>query len=173
MRYPRDTRESRMPEQALILIADDSEDDIMVIRRAFENAFIPNPLYAVKSGEEVLAYLKGEGRYTNRDEYPLPDLLLLDLKMPGMDGFDVLRWIRQQPGLGAMRIVVLTASDHIRDVNQAYQLGANSFMVKPQDFDNYVTVGKTLATYWLRQSKAPETSREPKQTDTPPRSTSR
>ena len=156
-----------MPERALILIADDSEDDITVIRRAFKQAFVPNPLYAVKSGEEVVAYLKGQGRYSNRDEYPLPDLLLLDLKMPGMDGFDVLRWIRQQPGLSALRIVVLTGSDHIRDVNQAYQLGANSFMVKPGDFENYVAVGKTLATYWLRQSKAPETSREPREDQAP------
>jgi CheY-like chemotaxis protein len=156
-----------MPERALILIADDSDDDITVIRRALKRASVPNPLFAVKSGEEVIAYLKGEGRYSNRDEYPLPDLLLLDLKMPGIDGFDVLRWIRQQPGLSSMRIVVLTASDHMRDVNLAYQLGANSFMVKPGDFENYVELGKTLATYWLRQSKAPETSRQPKQTQTP------
>jgi CheY-like chemotaxis protein len=152
-----------MAEQALILIADDSDDDILVIRRAFEKAYVLNPLYAVKSGEEVISYLRGEGRYSNRDEYPLPDLLLLDLKMPGLDGFEVLRWIRQQQTLSAMRVVVLTASDHIRDVNQAYQLGANSFMVKPGDFENYVAVGKTLATYWLRQSKAPEIAREPKE----------
>src|SRR2546427_8788669 len=105
-----DTEARRMPERALILIADDSEDDIMVIRRAFQKAFIPNPLYAVKSGGEAIAYFKGEGPYSNRDEYPLPDLLLLDLKMPGIDGFEVLRWIRQQPTLSATRVVVLTGS---------------------------------------------------------------
>jgi len=155
-----------MSERALILIADDSEDDITVIRKAFQKAFIPNPLYAVKSGEEAIAYFKGEGLYSNRDEYPLPDLLLLDLKMPGIDGFDVLRWIRQQPTLSATRVVVLTGSDHIRDVNQAYQLGANSFMVKPGDFENYMEIGKSLEKYWLRQSKAPETSRETKERET-------
>ena len=149
-----------MPERAVILIADDSDDDIQIIRKAFEKAFVPNPFYAVKSGEEVLDYLQGRGRYAIRQEYPLPDLLLLDLKMPGMDGFEVLRWIRQQPSLSALRVVVLTSSDHIRDVNQAYQLGANSFMVKPTDFENYVAVSKSLQTYWLQQSQTPEISRE-------------
>jgi CheY-like chemotaxis protein len=151
-----------MPERALILIVDDSDDDITVVRKAFQKAYIPNPIYAVKCGEEAIAYFKGEGRYSNRDEYPLPDLLLLDLKMPGIDGFEVLRWIRQQPTLSATRVVVLTGSDHIRDVNQAYQLGTNSFMVKPGDFENYIELGKSLGKYWLHQSKAPEISREPK-----------
>jgi DNA-binding NarL/FixJ family response regulator len=80
-----------------------------------------------------------------------------------MDGFEVLRWIRHQPGLNSLRVVVLTSSDHIRDVNQAYQLGANSFMVKPTDFQNYVEVGKTLQTYWLKHSQAPQISRDAQQ----------
>src|SRR4029079_2071350 len=84
-----------MPERALILIADDSEDDITVIRKAFEKAHVPNPVYSVKSGQEAIAYLQGKGRYSLRDEYPLPDILLLDLAMPGTDGFEVLQWIRE------------------------------------------------------------------------------
>ena len=117
-------------------------------------------------GEAAIAYLLGSDPYHDRRKHPLPDLLLLDLKMPGIDGFEVLTWIRQQPGLSSLRVVVLTASDHIRDVNQAYQLGANSFMVKPSDFQNFVEFGKSIQTYWLRQSKAPETSRQPR-TKTP------
>src|SRR5204863_7172656 len=117
---------------------DDSEEDILLIRKAFEKALILNPIYAVKSGEEAISYLQGKGAYSNRDEYPLPDLLLLDLKMPGVDGFQVLRWIRQDPGLRLLRVLVFTSSDQLRDVNQAYQLGANSFMVKPADFQNFV-----------------------------------
>src|SRR4051794_11200760 len=110
----------RMPEQSLILLADDCPEDIFIIREAFERAHVANPIYSVSSGEEAISYLKGEGLYSNRVEYPLPDLLLLDLKMPRVDGFDVLRWIRQHSGLGLMRVVVLTSSDQLQDVNEAY-----------------------------------------------------
>jgi CheY-like chemotaxis protein len=154
-----------MPEQAVILLAEDREDDILLIRRAFEKAFINNPLQVVRDGEEALAYLKGEGKYSNRSEYPLPDLMLLDLKMPRMDGFEVLEWIRRQPGLETLRIIVLTASTQMRDVNCAYRLGANSFMVKPMDFEDIVHLGKTLTTYWLKLSKTPEISRARRRRD--------
>ena len=87
-----------MPDQAVILLAEDSEDDILLIRKAFARVFINNPLHVVRDGVETIACLKGEAKYSNRDEYPLPDLMLLDLKMPELDGFEVLKWIRQQPG---------------------------------------------------------------------------
>ena len=109
--------------------------------------------------DEAINYLSGLGKYSLRDEFPLPDLLLLDLKMPGADGFEVLRWVRRQPGLRNLRVVVLTASNEIRDVQKAYQLGANSFMVKPTDFEDTTQMAKTLADYWLGLSWAPETSR--------------
>src|SRR5882672_1875339 len=127
-----------MPERLVVMLVEDSEDDILIIRRAFQTAAIPNPMHVVRDGEAAIAYLSDTGKYTLRDEYPLPALVLLDLKLPGMDGFDVLRWIRQTPGLMALRVVVLTSSDNIRDVNTAYQLGANSFMVKDLDFQNTV-----------------------------------
>src|SRR5438105_2858307 len=120
-----------MSEYAVILVAEDREDDIILIRRAFARARVVNPIHVVRDGEEALAYLKGEGKYGNRREYPLPELLLLDLKMPRMDGFEVLRWVRSQPDLRLLRVVVLTSSEDVRDVNLAYQLGANSFLVKP------------------------------------------
>ena len=150
-----------MDDNAIILLAEDREDDILLIRRAFKQGGITNPLHVVRDGEEVVAYLKGKGRYVDREEYPVPDLLLLDLKMPRMDGFEVLRWIRQQPGLSPLRVVMLTSSEDIRDVNVAYRLGANSFMVKPMDFENVVELGKVLRDYWLKLDKAPETSRPP------------
>jgi CheY-like chemotaxis protein len=148
-------------EQAVILLAEDREDDIILIKRAFAKGELRNPLFVVRDGEEAISYLSGTGKYSNRAEYPLPDLLLLDLKMPRVDGFEVLKWVRQQPGFSALRVVVLTASDQIRDVNTAYRLGANSFLVKPTDFENVVEMAKTLRSYWLQMSKAPDISRVP------------
>lgn len=152
-----------MPDQAVILIAEDHDDDIVLIRRSLNRAHVFNPLQIVGNGEEVIAYLSGEGKFANRDEFPLPSLLLLDLKMPRMDGFQVLQWIRRQNSLKALRVIVLTSSADIRDVNLAYQLGANSFLVKPMDFENFVEIGKFLNDYWLRTDQEPAISRPLKQ----------
>jgi len=147
-----------VPDQPTILVAEDREDDILLIYKAFAQANIPNPLQIVRNGDEAISYLKGEGRYADRSEHPLPVLLLLDLKMPGKDGFEVLRWLRQEPTLSALRVVVLTLSTDIRDVNLAYQLGANSFLVKPLDFQDFVELSKYLMQHWLVMTKAPEIS---------------
>src|SRR6266481_5304479 len=118
-----------MPETGVILLAEDDEDDILLVQCAFKEAGIINPLHVVRDGNEAIAYLKGVGRYTNRVEYPLPSLLLLDLKMPHTNGFEVLQWIRSEPNLRALRVIVLTSSAELCDVNEAYHLGANSFLV--------------------------------------------
>jgi len=106
--------------------------------------------------EEVMVYLLGVGPYDNRNEFPLPALILLDLKFPGLDGFDFLRWLRQQPGINLIRVVVLSSSNNIRDIDKAYKFGANSFLVKPADFDRFVEVSIALNGYWLWMDKAPE-----------------
>ena len=125
------TKEIRtVSDTSVILVVEDREDDILLIRRAFDRASVTNPIQVVRDGEEAIAYLIGEGQYANRDEYPLPVLVLLDLKLPRKDGFEVLSWIRSQPGIRSLPVVVLTSSNQIRDVNRAYQLGANSFFVK-------------------------------------------
>jgi len=90
-----------MPEQAVILIGEDRDDDVLLIRHSLKRAHVFNPIQVVGNGEEVIAYLKGEGKFANRDEFPLPTLLLLDLKMPRTDGFQVLQWIRRQTTLKA------------------------------------------------------------------------
>ena len=148
-----------MSDQAVILLVEDREDDILLVRKSFERGGINNPFQVVRDGEEAVHYLAGEGRYSNRAEYPLPDLVLLDLKMPKVDGFEVLMWIRRQPGFGTIPVVVLTTSDAIRDVNRAYALGANSFLVKPLDFENFVELAKMLRTYWLKESRRPSAQR--------------
>jgi CheY-like chemotaxis protein len=125
-----------MEQLALILVVEDNENDLTLIRRTLTNACLPNPRHFVESGEEAINYLVGVGPYSDRKKYPLPALVLLDLKLPIKDGFEVLKWIRSQPNLKDLRVVVLTSSTHIRDVTQAYRLGANSFLVKPLEFEN-------------------------------------
>ena len=148
-----------MPNQAVILLAEDREDDVVLIRRSLKNAFINNPLQVVRDGEEAIEYMSGEGRYANRAEFPLPALLLLDLKMPRKDGFEVLKWIRQQPGLSTLPVVVLTSSDDMHDVNAAYTAGANSFLVKPTEFEDFKEMTMFLSNYWLLLNKTPESNR--------------
>ena len=133
-----------MPDQAVILLVEDREDDVILIRKAFQKAGLTNPFQLARDGEEAIAYLSGEGKFSNREEFPLPWLVLLDLKMPKIDGFEVLTWIRGQPSLSRIIVLVLTSSEYIRDVDRAYKLGANSFLVKPLDFDNAVQMGELI-----------------------------
>lgn len=147
---------------AVVLVAEDEDDDILLLTYAFSQAGIDNPVHFVRTGQELLSYLKGDGKYFNRDEYPLPDLLLLDLKLPGYNGFELLAWVRSHPGLIGLRIVVLTSSNQTADVNNAYRLGANSYLVKPHDFDGLVRLAKLIRDFWLQRSKTPEIFRAPK-----------
>jgi CheY-like chemotaxis protein len=151
-----------MPERSVILLAEDEEDYVLLIEKAFREAKIQNPFYVVSTGMELMAYLKGEGKYANRDEYPLPDLLMLDIKLPGFTGLECLGWLRSQPGLSGLRVLILTSSDHMKDVNDAYRLGANSFLLKPYDFSDLVHLAKMIQEYWLRISKCPDSFRSPK-----------
>lgn len=139
-----------------ILLVDDREDDVLFIRRVFVQAKVLNPLQVVWSGEEAVAYLNGSDRFADRDEYPLPTLVLLDMKMPRMDGFEVLRWIRRVSPFPSLPVVMLTSTDLMRDVNIAYELGANSFLIKPVDFERFVEIGQAFGGYWLWMDHAPD-----------------
>jgi CheY-like chemotaxis protein len=150
-----------MKECPVILVAEDDEDYVLLIKQVFMKAHIPNPIHVVWNGEEAISYLKGDGKYSNRDEYPLPDIFLLDLKMPRINGFEVLKWVRAQPTLSALRILGLTSSDEIRDVNEAYQLGANSFLVKPMDFQDFTNLSRLIADFWFKASRTPDSFRPP------------
>jgi len=152
-------------DTSVILVVEDREDDILLIQKAFERAGLQNPAHFVRSGDEAVAYLSGEWKYRNRAEYPLPVLVLLDLKLPGMDGFEVLAWIRRQEGLRATPVVVLTSSSALSDVNRAYQLGANSFFVKELEFENSVELSRLLQNYWLAKVRTPQTSRPNRKPD--------
>src|SRR3989442_6456219 len=122
-----------MNEWQTILLVDDSENDREIMRVAFKKANFSNPLQEVHNGEEAIAYLKGEDVYTDRNKFPLPAVMLLDLNMPMKNGFDLLSWVRTQPALKRLSIVILTASTRMEDVERAFDLGANSFLVKPSN----------------------------------------
>ena len=151
-----------LPEEIVILVVEDRPDDVILIQRAFHQAALKNPLFFVGDGEEAQAYLEGMGKYARRDEYPLPDLVLLDLKMPKMDGFELLEWIRSHPVFNAFRVVVITASEDICDIKKARKMGADSFLVKPFEFRNYSSMLRTLGSFWMKHGPAPSLQRPPK-----------
>jgi len=150
-----------MKEHAPILVVEDNENDVLLIRRTLERSGIQNPRHFVKSGEEAINYLVGVGPYANRERFPFPELVLLDLKLVQMDGFEVLKWLRAHPHFKDLRVVVLTSSSNIRDVNKAYQLGANSFLVKPLELEN---IASLFATIWIQLWKANNTPAPEKMT---------
>jgi CheY-like chemotaxis protein len=138
-----------MLNDVAILLAEDDENDIFLMGRAFDRAGIPNPLFVVRNGQEALDYLAGTGDYAQRDKFPLPGLLLLDLKMPWMDGFDVLNWLRTQPQFDSLPVVVLTSSKLQSDVDKSRQLGVYDYRVKPHGFEDLVRLLDDVRKCWL------------------------
>src|SRR5947208_3928352 len=123
-----------MLDRQFILLAEDDSNDVLLIQRAFQKAGLRNALKVVADGADAIEYLSGHGNYADRDKFPLPFLLLLDLKMLGTDGFEVLQWVRSEPDLKRLLGVVLTSSELQEDVDGAYALGANSYLVKPVEY---------------------------------------
>jgi CheY-like chemotaxis protein len=143
--------------QATVLLAEDESNDVFLMQRAFKKAQLMNPLQIARDGEEVIAYLGGNGRFASRKEFPLPQLLLLDLKLPRKTGFEVLEWIRRQTSpVKRLPVVVLSSSKQAVDINRAYDLGANSYLVKPVHFEGLVDFVKTLEMFWFGFSQKPE-----------------
>jgi len=138
-------------DDPIVLLVDDSEDDALLVRRVFERVGFVSPLYVVGDGDAVIAYLDGTGAYEDRTKFPLPTVVLLDLNMPRKNGFEVLAWIRQQPGLKRLRVYILSASSQPADIQRAYDLGANSYLVKPSTLDELTTMIQGLLA-WLRLS---------------------
>ena len=146
-----------MLDGQFILLAEDNPDDALLIQRAFQKA---GPAYMVKvvpDGSDAIEYLSGRGEYSDREKFPLPFLLLLDLKMPRTDGFEVLQWVRSDRDLKRLLVVVLTSSDLQEDVDRAYELGANSYLVKPVVFDEMVHLLKRFEVYWAEINRTPTT----------------
>ena len=135
-----------------ILLVEDNPDDVLFLTRALGKAGVGNSLHVVEDGQQAIDYLEGKGQYTDRSIHPLPLLVLLDLKLPYVPGLEVLRWLRDQPALSKIIVVVLTSSDHPADVKKAYALGANSFLSKPSNPDDLPELVRLVVDYWLRSN---------------------
>lgn len=145
-----------MRQEAIILLVEDDPNDILLMQRAFTKARLANPLQVVTDGEEAINYLSGEGKYADRDQHPIPLMILLDLKMPKRNGFEVLEWLRDHKELAHIPVVVLTASDQQPDIEKAYSLGARSYLTKPGRLEDLVQLMMRLQGYWLLLDKKPE-----------------
>ncbi len=126
-------------------------DDVLLVERTFRNGGVKNPLQVLRNGQDAIAYLAGEGEYSDRVRHPLPALVLLDLSLPGVDGFQVLRWIRRRFRPSDLRVIVLTGSVNLDDARRAYELGADSFLMKPLEFENAAEIGACLRDNWLEE----------------------
>jgi CheY-like chemotaxis protein len=142
-----------------ILVVEDNEDHVFLLRHAFQTAGITDPVQVASTGEEAIDYLAGTGKYSDWKQFLLPSFVLLDLKLPGIGGFDVLKWIRAEPGLKYLRVAMLTSSDLDQEIRQAYELGANSFLTKPVDLNKLVEMMKVLHTHWVLHAQEPQISR--------------
>ncbi len=138
-----------MLDDAAILLAEEDENDIFLMGRAFDRAGIPNRLVVAHNGQEAIDYLSGKGEYAQREKYPVPGLVLLDLKMPWMDGFDVLHWLRNHPEFDSLPVVVLTSSKLQADIDRSRQLGVYDYRVKPHDFEELVRLLDDVRKCWL------------------------
>lgn len=139
----------------VILLVDDNPHDVVLIRLAFRRVGIIDTIHLVKDGVEAMRYIKGEGAYADRQQFPTPTLVLLDLKMPLTSGFDVLEWVRQQPNLSNVVVVVMSGSRNDADIDRAYSLGANHYLVKPSRFEEMVKMMESLKDYtaWSKGAK--------------------
>jgi CheY-like chemotaxis protein len=138
-----------------ILLIEDNEDDVFFMKRAFKANGVANPLHVAHSGQEAIDFLEGKEPFADRSLYPAPGLILLDLKLPYLDGFEVLRWIRERPELEIVPVIILTSSNQEKDIETAYRCGANSYLVKPPNADKLAHMVGLLKEYWLTLNHFP------------------
>jgi CheY-like chemotaxis protein len=142
------------PVTATILLVEDDENDVFLVKRAMQKAGVVNPIRVASSGQEAIDYFQGTGKFADRKEFPLPCLVLLDLKLPRVMGLDVIKWIRQQPEVSAI-VIVLTSSKDDADIAAAYRHGANGYLVKPSDVAQLTDMARAIKDYWLTQNTPP------------------
>ncbi len=139
-----------------ILYVEDEESDVLLLQHVFTRQGILNPVQAVKDGREAMDYLSGRGPFADRERYPLPGLVLLDLNLPYWSGFEVLTWVRQQPQLRRLAVLIYTSSSRLDDVAHAYDVGANGYLVKPNSLDELAALALAIRDFWLIRNRFPE-----------------
>ena len=146
--------EQRAP--GTILLVEDEPADARLLIRAFTRAGVLNPIKHLFRGDEALAFLEGINQYADRREHPLPILIILDLKLPRRNGFEVLQWLRsRRDGIRRMPVIMLTSSRHTVDINRAYDSGVNSYLAKPENTEGLLQVANAIKTYWLSLNEDP------------------
>ena len=138
-----------------LLLVEDDENDVFFMKRAFKEAGVTNPMKVVADGQKAIDYLSGEGVFADRKEYPMPCMVFLDLKLPRVLGLDVLKWMRSKPEFKGIIVVVLTSSKEDTDIEKAYALGANSYLVKPPDAEGLLAMVRRIKEYWMEQNQMP------------------
>lgn len=144
-----------MSTAPVILQIEDREEDVFLLHRALKRAELDARVQVATDGQEAIDYLSGQGKFADREQYPLPYLVLLDLKLPLRMGLDVLAWIRTQPALRSLIVIVLSSSIHEEDVQRSYELGANAFLVKPSDTHTLADMCQALKHFWLTYNQPP------------------
>jgi CheY-like chemotaxis protein len=136
-----------------ILIIEDDPNDVLFLQLAFKKAGITNPVQIAKDGREALKYLFGEGSFSDRERFPIPYLVFLDLKLPQVPGLEVLKTVREKPEFNSTVIIVLTSSSDPRDIDASYQHGANAYLVKPSGIDALTATMQSVKEFWLGKNQ--------------------
>lgn len=138
-----------MKSDGTILLVEDNPDDVFFMQRAFKAAAIENPLQVAVDGQEAIDYLAGVGKFADRDAFPLPCLMLLDLKLPRKTGHEVLKWIRDRPDLATLIVIALTTSRETKDITEAYRLCVNAYLVKPTSPAELANIMTKIRDFWI------------------------
>jgi CheY-like chemotaxis protein len=144
-----------------ILYVEDEDSDIFFMQQAFAHAEVRNPLVTVSDGQAAMDYLRGQGKYADRSQYPMPGLMLLDLNLPKQSGLEVLKWVRHHPACHTLPVVVVTSSNRELDIHKSYALGANAYVVKPAMMDELQKTVKILKDFWLSLNQPPPDPQSP------------
>lgn len=141
--------------EPVILLVDDSESDIALLRQAFAKAGMQRPLQVVRDGVDAMSYLLGRGDFADRESFPMPSVLIIDVNMPRLNGLELLTWLRTQPEFSHLMVIVLTGDARIEAINHAYHLGANSYLLKPTRHDHLIDLVNCFFRYWVVHNHLP------------------